>query len=385
MSLATTVQNYAWGSHDLLAELRGDPPSDKPEAELWLGAHHSGPSHVVVADEVVALDDAIRRWPHLIGDDVSARFGGLPYLLKLLAAAQPLSLQAHPDKRQAEAGFRRENEAGIDLGHPSRSYRDDNHKPELICALTPFRALSGLRTPSDVVEVLSSFECLDLGPYAALASEATGPSDLLAMIESILTMDAESGRELADSVADAARSGCGRDAERDLVLRISEARPGDPGVVIALMLELVILEPGQAIYLGAGRLHAYVDGLGVEIMAASDNVLRGGLTPKHVDVTELMATLRAEVDPIQILSGELIDGVETTYRTPAPDFLLSRIAVDGEVLRHASGPEILLVTSGSIDIDGEECRPTEARFVPAGADWSASGSGEIYRARVGDR
>jgi len=381
LRLDNVVQDYAWGSTTLLSGLRGLGASARPQAEVWMGAHAAAPSKCKVDGELIGLDHLVAADASVLGPADQVSGGSLPYLMKLLAAASPLSLQAHPTKAMAEAGFARENELGIALDDPRRSYKDDNHKPELICALTPFRALSGFRAASATAETLASLGCdrLDL-IVERLRQGAEGA--LIGVVEHVLTLSTDEGRRLADQVGAAVAVDGPHQLERSIARRVSEIYPGDPGIVIALLLEAVTLEPGDAMYLGAGRLHAYVDGLGVEIMAASDNVLRGGLTPKHVDVAELVAILSPVIEPIEVLRGMEVEPSEFEYRTPAPEFLLSRIEVDERVERMAAGPEIVLVTSGSFTIGDEALAPADSMFVPAGTTWSAVGTGQMFRARV---
>ena len=324
-----------------------------------------------------------RARPAALGKHVTATYGRLPFLLKLLAAAEPLSLQAHPTPERALAGFARENAAGLAVDDPARSYRDESHKPELICALTRFRALSGFLEPTKAGARLRSLDVEALESVVKRLEAADDPSVLVDTVESILSLAPNDATAVADAVALAVRGDGPYEAEWAVARRIAETHPGDAGIVIALLLELVTLEPGQAIYLGAGRLHTYIDGLGVEIMASSDNVLRGGLTAKHVDVAELVATLAPNVEPIEIIEGTPIGDSEFEYRTRAVEFLLSRIEVSGvDVHRVATGPEVVLVTAGNLVIDGQACPPIDARFIPAGVAWTISGHGQAFRARV---
>jgi len=383
-----TMQHYAWGSHSLLAGLRGDSPTKDPEAELWFGAHPSASSTVRWPEHggAVRLDETLAENPALLGASVYDEFGRLPFLLKLLAAAEPLSLQAHPNRERARQGFARENALGLSPTDPARCYKDDNHKPELICALTPFRALSGFREPAATADLLESLDVKLLAPVVSQLRHITDTSGAVGLVASLLTLDEQESLPIALATAAAVAADRDRQYAPELVVarRVAETNPGDIGIVIALMLELVTLQPGQAIYLGAGRLHAYIDGLGVEIMAASDNVLRGGLTPKHVDVHELVEVLDGHTEPIEVLEGTPVGDGEWLYPTPATEFALSRIdLVDDRIDRVAEGPEIVLVTAGQIDVDGAGTKPTASRFVPSGSRWRAEGTGQIFRARVG--
>ena len=371
------VLDYAWGSRSLLAELRGESASSSPEAEQWMGAHPAAPSAVLIDGVERRLDVLVRDEPVVTG-----RHGRVAFLLKLLAAEEPLSLQAHPTKARAEEGFARENAEGISLDDPTRSYKDDNHKPELICAITPFRALSGFRAIDETIELLESLRCPELRHFIDALAADPAASTAIQLVEEILALDDEAGTTLGSAVAAAVAGDGPFPAERAVARRIAQIHPNDPGIVIALMLELVELAPGEAIYLGAGRLHAYVDGLGVEIMAASDNVLRGGLTPKHVDVEELIEVLVPRIEPIEVLRGDLADDGERVYRTPAPEFELSRVDLDGRITRTAAGPEILVVTAGNCRIGDIEVGPTDSCFVPDGVTWTAEGSGQLFRART---
>ena len=281
MRLATTIRPYDWGSVTALPELFGTEPTGKPQAELWMGAHPGAPS--TVGD--VPLGDLIARDPAAtLGERTAARFGPeLPYLLKVLAIERPLSLQVHPTSEQAAAGYAGENARGIPLDDFARTYKDASHKPEMVCALTPFHGLCGFRAPASAAGLLDRLGVPGLRPWIdTLTSGEPAP----AMRTVFAEMLGEAARPLRDLIERALLGS----AEPDLAAYgdIARAYPGDPGITAALLLNHVELEPGQALYLGAGVPHAYLGGIGVEIMANSDNVLRCGLTPKHVDVPELL-------------------------------------------------------------------------------------------------
>jgi mannose-6-phosphate isomerase len=395
--LEGVVRSYAWGSRTAIPELLGQAPSAEPQAELWLGAHPSAPSLLRAGDEgEVPLDAWIRRDPEAaLGARMAERFGGeLPFLLKLLAAAEPLSIQAHPSEEQARAGFARENAAGVPLDAPHRSYRDPHPKPELICAVTPFRALNRFREPDEIAVGIEALGVDGLRPLLEPLREAPDRSGLRAFFEAWMTLEPEAGAQLVGRAAEAA-AGLGDDPARAEVVRLAKVCPGDPGVLAPLFLNLVELAPGEAMFLPAGELHSYLGGLGVELMAASDNVLRGGLTPKHVDVPELIRTLGFGAGPVEVLRPERISATEAGYETPAEEFSLSVIDVTPSLAHESgarSGVEILLCTSGETrvhDLQGGSVvgLPRGAAvWVPAGAGAyrveCAEGEGRVYRARV---
>ncbi|MBL8928282.1 MAG: mannose-6-phosphate isomerase, class I [Pseudonocardia sp.] len=355
--LENPVRPYAWGSRTVIAELRGEPtPSPYPEAEMWLGAHPGDPSHLVGHDgRRTSLLDAVRSDPHgLLGPDRSAKWSGnLPYLLKVLAADEPLSLQVHPSAAQAAEGFARENAAGIRVDAPSRNYRDASHKSELICALTEFHALVGFRQIPGTLALLRALDVGELAPHVALLADQPCAGGLRALFTTWITLP----QSVLDRAVPALQTACVRLAqvggefarEARMALELSERYPGDAGVLAALLLNLVVLTPGEALYLPAGNLHAYLSGAGVELMANSDNVLRGGLTSKHVDVAELLRVLDFTPHTPPVLRG-VGDGGWERYDTDTAEFLLRRLEgtpAGSPVAVPAGGPRILLCTRGS--------------------------------------
>ena len=373
--LDNPIQRYAWGSPTAIPTLLGKAPDGTPQAELWLGAHPSAPSRLRTGN---SLEELISEAPQrLLGDDSLDRFGPrLPFLLKVLAAGQPLSLQAHPSLDQARVGFAREEMAGVPLGAPHRNYKDANHKPEILCALTEFHALCGFRKVSESVRL-----------FAALGLETSLLMDkgLKAYFEFVMTQPTEAQGALVDRLVEAARKPVkGFEAECQLATRLNALYARDVGIIGAMLLNLVTLQPGEALYLGAGNLHAYLEGTGVELMANSDNVLRGGLTPKHVDVPELLSVLNFTDGPPEILKPS--PQPEAVYRTSAPDFRLSRIAVVGKpVTLPARGAQVLLVVEGEVLVKGMKLRCGSSVFI--GADEGAvaiSGTGTVFRATPGN-
>jgi mannose-6-phosphate isomerase len=385
-ALRNTIQPYAWGSHTALAELSGRPaPSPGPEAELWMGAHPLAPSRIADGSSERSLLDLIASRPEaVLGSHVLGRFGPrLPFLLKVLAAETPLSLQAHPNLEQARAGYAAEEARGVPLDAPHRNYKDPNHKPELLCALGTFHALVGFREPRDTVRLFAPLAIEKLAPFLAHLEA----SDLRSFFEALMTAPPALRAELAAATQGACRAQSSGEFsdEYGWATRIGKLYPGDVGIVIALCLNLLTLAPGQAVYLPAGNLHAYLQGTGVEIMASSDNVLRGGLTPKHVDVPELLRVLDFSAGPFAALDPDTVDG-ESIYRTPAEEFRLSFYDVDGAVRpARSDGPEIVLVTRGEVTLragDAElEIGSGGSALIRAGdPDYELSGSARVFRA-----
>ena len=332
LPLQTIIRGYPWGSHEFIAKVQGrTAPTDEPEAELWIGAHPDSPSTV----DSQPLDKLIEASPELfLGERTVQRFGPrLPYLMKLLAAQQPLSVQAHPDAAQARAGFMAEEAAGVPKGSPERSYADPFHKPELLVALEDFDALCGFRPLDEAAGALGALGIPELDPVVRMLSAG----DLRGALGTLLA----SKEEVVERVA----------AHDPLAAKLARFYPGDPGVIVALLLNRRTLPAGEAVWMPARTLHAYIEGAGVEIMAASDNVLRGGLTRKHVDVPELLRVLNFEPSPVPILCAERVcDGV-VTWPVPVPDFRLYRVAVTGApVTLDPAGPRTVFCLTGPASV-----------------------------------
>ncbi|MEU7816770.1 mannose-6-phosphate isomerase, class I [Pseudonocardia sp. NPDC049154] len=355
--LENPVRPYAWGSRTVIADLLGESvPSPHPQAEMWLGAHPGDPSRIVYPDGGRAsLLDALTGDPEgLLGAERSSRWEGrLPFLLKVLAADEPLSLQAHPSLDQAREGFARENSAGIAIDASDRNYRDANHKPELICALTEFHALVGFRDPVETLGLLRALDVPELSAHVELLAAQPGPDGLRALFTTWITLPQSMLDELVPALQKGAvaLAAAGGDWAREArtALELSERYPGDAGVLAALLLNRVVLAPGEALFLPAGNLHAYLAGAGIELMANSDNVLRGGLTPKHVDVPELLRVLDFTSGPPPVHAGQP-EGKWRRYDTPAEEFLLrswqSDDGLTGSLPVPDGGARILLATGG---------------------------------------
>ncbi|GAA1687022.1 mannose-6-phosphate isomerase, class I [Glycomyces endophyticus] len=369
------IRNYAWGSQDDIARLQGrEVPADLPEAEEWFGAHHSAPSTL---HDGRPLDAAIASDPAaMLGDRALERFGPkLPFLLKLLAAGKPLSLQAHPNARQAHSGHQREMRIGIDAAY--RNYVDDNHKPEMLVALTEFRAMCGFRDPLDAAADIEALGVPELeGLAATLRDRKAG---LRKAVPDLLGLAREECRAIIDAAAKAAAELHSADGA-DLV-SLARSYPDDPGVLVSLLLNHITLQPGEAVYMPAGNLHAYLHGFGVEIMAASDNVLRGGLTNKRVDVPELLRVLDFQAIPDPRTAAE-DDGPVRSWPVPIDDFSLRRVELTGGPQTIAvEGPRICISTGGSVTVADDA---GEAALSPGRAAFSAGTAGPITASGEGE-
>ncbi len=396
--LRNAVRPYAWGSRTAIAELVGGPvPAPHPQAELWLGAHPADPSVLLHADGAqTSLLDALRADPdHHLGTSCTQRWGSrLPFLLKVLAAEEPLSLQAHPSAQQAAEGFAREEARGIPRDAPERNYSDPNHKPELICALTELHALAGFREPLRTVELLAALDVPSLEPYRRMLAAEPNADGLRTLFTTWITMPEPAVKAVLPCTLDACvallrRNGLGGDLrypcagdfrhECRVILELAETYPGDVGVLAAMLLNHVVLAPREAIYLPAGNLHTYLRGTAVEISANSDNVLRGGLTSKHIDVPELLRILDFSYGALPVHCGEPIGPHETAYRTPAEEFQLAWLEwAAGEstpVLLPTSWPQILLCTRGSAELRSRDGGCVTMRC--GGSVWLAAADPEV--------
>ncbi|TXS40740.1 mannose-6-phosphate isomerase, class I [Streptomyces sp. uw30] len=378
--LDNTIRPYAWGSTTAIAKLLGVEPTGEPQAEMWMGAHPGAPSRT----ERGTLVEVIEADPEReLGATAVAKFGPrLPFLLKILAAGAPLSLQVHPNLEQAKEGYEDEERRGIPVDAGHRNYKDANHKPELICALTEFDGLCGFRDPIEAADALDGLGVDSLKPYVDLLHAHPEEAALREVLTAILGADPE---EMARTVAEAAAACAHLGGEYAPYADIAHHFPGDPGVIAAMLLNHVRLQPGEALYLGAGIPHAYISGLGVEIMANSDNVLRCGLTPKHVDVPELLRVVRFEAGDPGVLRPEASPDGEEVYETPIDEFRLSRYVLPEGTVAHdltRATPQILLCTAGAVRVGEHELTPGQSVFVPAGEKAEVSGAGTVFRATV---
>ena len=415
LKLDNPIQNYAWGSRTELARLQGRPPASEPEAELWIGAHPKAPSVVTLAGRQVTLDRLVADRPAETLGSAADRFGPtLPFLLKVLAVAEPLSIQSHPSLAQAAEGFAREQAAGVAPDAPDRNYRDRNHKPELAVAVDPYWMMSGFRPYADLVRHLEDVDVPELRDATAALRRRPTERALASLLATALQLNDHQRSDLASRTEKyAARQLRGEDRGSDpaytgsppgaltqaeaaarWVERLAASYPGDAGVLSPYLLNVVQLAPGEGIFTGAGTLHAALSGTAVELQANSDNVLRGGLTVKHVDVPELLRVGRFVPQEAAVLDPAADPNGERRYPTPAAEFALSSVALD-LLPRDADtfsatvvGPEILLVLHGSATVTDQqgrslECRGCEALFVPATVGgYRVHGTALLFRARV---
>jgi mannose-6-phosphate isomerase len=380
--LENTVKEYEWGSRSFIQGLLGKRGSLYGcAAELWVGTHPLGPSRALLPEGPVSLKELINRHSEQVLGDAPwfPPEGGLPFLFKIIAAERPLSIQVHPDKKRAREGFMRENLLGLPLDSPRRSYKDESHKPELVCALSSFKALAGFRPAEEAIAL-----CSRLGMEAlAVAWEGTA-----GMFQSLVAGHNPASREIVDKACRSAGSIKDEDPCFSWIVRLSEQYPSDPGCLAPLFLNLVTLMPGEALYIPPGYLHSYLEGCAVEVMACSDNVIRGGLTNKYIDLEELLAVMRRdEVRPCPILpdpAGQL----EGVYRVPAEEFLLSVLHISGDACyeaRRGRCVEILFCLEGGGVIGKETGESTlfgkgDCLLVPASVpSYTIKGDAKLYK------
>lgn len=355
VGITNTPRDYAWGSATAIAELLGTPSSGGPQAELWLGTHPGSPSQTA--------------------DGPLSDLATLPFLLKVLAAASPLSLQAHPTTAQAREGFARENAAGVPLDAPHRNYKDELHKPEIIFALSPFRALCGFRPAAETAASLERLIGAAPGnaPINGWLDRLGSDDDIRATFEWLISRGAGVDELVAALVAAASLV---EGEHYTLIGELAEAYPGDPGIAISLMLNLAELSPGEVLFLPAGNIHAYIEGLGIELMAASDNVLRGGLTPKHVDVAELLSVLDFTPLPVPYLRAISDGPTADVFRPNVRDFELVHVTGDADLA--LASDAIVLCTAGAFELNGQAVSRGESFFIRDEPTVHVHGSGELF-------
>ena len=381
VKLRNQVKHYEWGSPLWIPRLLGTSQDGRPWAELWMGSHPAAPSQAIRIDGEIGLGELIAGDPRrYLGTKTAEKWGALPFLFKLLAAERPLSIQAHPNKHQAGEGFTRENNAGLALDAPARNYKDPNHKPEIICALVPFTGMCGFRPPDEIRRLLAAF----LAPapvslrdaFSPLMRALETPNDAGALrdfFSALFSLSPAAREELSAHIRRHPAADSNRlEAEQwELMRRFAELYPNDPALVSPLYLNIFHLEPGEAVFLRAGVLHAYIHGFGVELMANSDNVLRGGLTSKHVDVPELVNVLDFNPHTPEIIKTPEPSPACFRYPVRTEEFSLQRLSGSGGAAAFAeSGPAICIVTEGELILDGERdsmrVLQGESVFIPPG-------------------
>ncbi|WP_202304295.1 mannose-6-phosphate isomerase [Dryocola clanedunensis] len=382
--LINAVQNYAWGSQTALTELYGvQNPDNLPMAELWMGAHPKSSSQVLVDGQPRSLREVIDADQNsALGAAVAERFRELPFLFKVLCADQPLSIQVHPNKKASELGFAKENADGIPLDAAERNYKDPNHKPELVFALTPFLAMNAFREFSDIVSLLQPVS----GAHTAIAHflEKPGAERLAQLFASLLNMQGEEKSRALGVLKAALNNQQGEPWETIRV--ISEFYPDDSGLFSPLLLNVVKLEPGEAMFLFAETPHAYLKGVALEVMANSDNVLRAGLTPKYIDIPELVANVKFEPKPAgELLTQPRQNGSELDFPIPVDDFAFSLhdLSATPATLAQESAAIVFCVEGEAVLSKNEQrlvLKPGESAFIAASeSPVSASGVGRIAR------
>lgn len=390
------ILEYPWGSEGFIPELLGIKPShNRPQAEMWMGAHKKAPSMVVVDNRLIPLNRLIEEHPDdILGKSVSEKFfEEMPFLFKVLSASRPLSIQAHPDKGQAEAGFKRENKNQIPLDAANRNYRDDNHKPELICALTDMWALKGFREPDEIIGLFEPLEGILGKGFTRILNEKPDESGIKAFFMCLMDMEKSKAADLVNDAIKVIQFLRNKEQAYEWMHRLNIEYPCDIGVLSPLYLKVIKLAPGEAIFLPARELHAYLSGSGLEIMANSDNVLRGGLTQKHIDKDELMRILSFVPVKPQVITGDSNGEFETFYKTSSEEFILSliRLPENDSVYKKEGdrGIEIMLCTEGKATITDSdkdyslEIKKGNSILIPAAVKgYRIEGKATIYKASV---
>lgn len=379
------VQNYAWGSKDALTKLYGIKDAEgRPMAELWMGAHPKCSSQIENSrGENLSLRDQISaELSAQLGEKVAKRFGELPFLFKVLCADQPLSIQVHPSKSAAEIGYAKENAAGIPLDAAERNYKDPNHKPELVYALTPFQAMNGFRELREIVSLLQPVA----GAHPLIASFLTSPDvdHLRTLFAGLLSLEGEDKSRALDVLKSVLDEQQGE--PWDTIRSISEFYPDDSGLFSPLLLNVITLQPGEGMFLYAETPHAYLKGVSLEVMANSDNVLRAGLTPKYIDIPELLANLKFNARPAsELLTTPVVKGAELNFPIPVEDFAFSihSLSAEPQTLEQDSAAIVFCIEGQSVLVKNNQTlvlNPGESCFLSADeSPVTASGNGRIAR------
>ena len=395
--LDNIIQNYPWGSTTAMNALFGiSNPDSLPQAELWMGAHPNGCSKIVNNGSSQLLSEWIEASPEqVLGRYTCDKFGELPYLMKVLSADKPLSIQVHPKKSKAVEGFERENQAGIPLSAPERNYKDPNHKPELVYALTNYKAMNGFRVISEIIELFEQSGCSVFRPHVQALKACQTPAQLAVFFRTVIALDGDEKlkaiAQLMDNIEQKGKGEVGKEAFA-MVAEFSKDYPDDVGLFAPLMLNVIELEAGEAMFLHAETPHAYVKGTGIEIMANSDNVLRAGLTPKHIDVDELLDNTRFESIPHQHLRlRPKTKGHRQVYPIPVDDFKFEVLTLSDGSLQETGcqefvrSAEIIMCLEGEMTLSAKDAeillaKGESAIIADSAGSYRYSGYGKAVRA-----
>jgi len=384
--LVNPVQHYSWGSTSSIPEILGvDNFEKKPFAELWMGAHSSAVSKVYINDKIIPLNELIAQNPNtVLGENRKT----LPFLLKILAATKPLSIQLHPNKDEAIKGFNRENKQKIPIDAPFRNYKDNNHKPEILCALSKFTALKGFRSPKDIYDNFSQIESDVIRGQLNNFKSELNPSGLESFFSYILKLSEDKKNSLI-RLAESNFINSNK-LHHQWLYRLIREYAYDIGVLAPFFLNIILLEPNEAIFIKSGELHAYLNGTGIELMANSDNVLRGGLTQKHIDKDELLSLTNFSQASTKLVKIKKMSNGEHTYITNSNDFELSTIDLKKGIIfqsQYENKAKILLCLKGNIKITDKarkinlDCSQGESIFIPANiSNFVLEGEGAIFKA-----
>jgi mannose-6-phosphate isomerase len=393
--LKNSIMDYAWGSKTFIAELTGNPShSGRPQAEMWMGTHEKAPSTALYNGSSIPLDKLVMEHPSdTLGQSTARRFGNqLPFLFKVISADKSLSIQAHPDKDQADEGFRHENLKNIPLDASNRNYRDTNHKPELICALEPLWVLKGFRKIPEILDLAGQLEVQSWELGTGILKDQQYEGNLRKFFINLMSMDRLKQKDLVDKIVEKLKSVKSDNPAFDWISRLNREYPDDIGILSPLFLNVILLQPGEALYINAGELHAYLKGSGLEIMANSDNVLRGGLTPKHMDLEELVNVLNFKPCRVERILPLRKGAFESIYESPAEEFMLSVINLpDNKSLYESStsrSAEIIINIKGNAEIYDHANNillfpKGTSMFIPASIkNYYIKGKATIYKASV---
>ena len=379
------IKDYPWGSHTAINEFYNiSNINDQPQAEMWMGCHPNGSSQLIDAENnKINIDDFIKQAPETVLGDAFNKFGELPFLFKVLAADKPLSIQVHPSKIRAEEGCAAENLAGIPVSSPNRNFKDPNHKPELVFAVTPFNALNGFRPFNDIVELFNGLVLAPLQNEIAGFKKLPSGDSLRVLFEALLILEGEAKKAaIAELLTYAANQ---TSLVFETIKQLAAMYPDDMGIFSPLLLNVVKLNPGEAMFLYAETPHAYLQGLALEVMANSDNVLRAGLTPKYIDIDALISNIRFDVtEPENILMQPEVSGNQAKYPIPVQDFSFSILTNESSLNEniHMTSASVLFCEHGQFEVACAQNAVTvekgESVFVPASASAiSVTGSGRI--------